>query len=102
MSDDLTNEEDEIEEPIEDGEVDDAEDEPLESDDAGYTASTKAAAVVEALEDFSIASRQKIRDELEDQVAQFLARGGVISEVPANVTADPPKKPSPDYGGRPI
>jgi len=103
MSDDLTNEEDEIEEPIEDGDVEDADDEPIDSDEVGYTPATKAAAaVVEALEDFSIASRQKIRDELEDQVAQFLARGGVISEVPANVTADPPKKPSPDYGGRPI
>lgn len=102
MSDDLINEEDEIEEPIEDGDVEDADDEALEGDGAGYTASTKAAAVVEALEDFSIASRQKIRDELEDQVAAFLARGGVINQVPANVTADPPKKPSPDYGGRPI
>jgi hypothetical protein len=102
MSDDLINEEDDIEEPIEDGDVEDADDEPLDSDEAGYTPSTKAAAVVEALEDFSIASRQKIRDELEDQVAAFLARGGKISEVPANVTADPPKKPSPDYGGRPI
>lgn len=102
MSDDLINEEDDIEEPIEDGEVDDADDEPLDSDEAGYTASSKSAATVEALEDFSIASRQKIRDELEDQIAAFLARGGKINEVPANVTADPPKKPSPDYGGRPI
>jgi hypothetical protein len=102
MSDDITNEEDEVEEPIDDGDVEDADDEPLDSDDVGYAATPKAAAVVEALEDFSIASRQKIRDELEDQVAQFLARGGVISEVPPNVTADPPKKPSPDYGGRPI
>jgi hypothetical protein len=102
MSDDLINEEDEIEEPIEDGEVEDADEEPLDGEEVGYTASTKSAAVVEALEDFSIASRQKIRDELEDQVAAFLARGGVISEVAPNVTADPPKKPSPDYGGRPI
>jgi len=103
MSDDLINEEDEIEEPIEDGDVEDTDDEALEGDEGGYTAPSKAAAaVVEALEDFSIASRQKIRDELEDQVAAFLARGGQISEVPANVTADPPKKPSPDYGGRPI
>ncbi|MFO1390346.1 hypothetical protein [Cellvibrio sp.] len=101
MSDDLINEEDEIEEPIEDGEAEDTDDEPLDSDEASYTASSKAAAV-EALEDFSIASRQKIRDELEDQIAAFLARGGKINEVPANVTADPPKKPSPDYGGRPI
>jgi len=102
MSDDLINEEDDIEEPIDDGEVEDADDEPLDSDEAGYTPTSKAAAVVEALEDFSIASRQKIRDELEDQVAAFLARGGKISEVPPNVTADPPKKPAPDYGGRPI
>ena len=103
MSDDLINEEDEIEEPVEDGEVEDTDDEPLDSDEVGYTASSKAAAVTaEALEDFSIASRQKVRDELEDQVAAFLARGGKINEVPANVTADPPKKPSPDYGGRPI
>jgi len=102
MSDDLVNDEDEIEEPIEDGEVEDADDEPLDSDEAGYTASSKAAAVVEPLEDFSIASRQKVRDELADQVAAFLARGGRINEVPPNVTADPPKKPTPDYGGRPI
>lgn len=102
MSDDLINEEDDIEEPIEDGEVEETDDEPIEGDEPGYTASSKAAAAVEALEDFSIASRQKIRDELEDQIAAFLARGGKINEVPANVTADPPKKPSPDYGGRPI
>ena len=101
MSDDLINEEDDIEEPIDDGEVEDADDEAADSDEAGYTPATKAAAV-EALEDFSIASRQKIRDEIEDQVAAFLARGGKIAEVPANVTADPPKKPTPDYGGRPI
>lgn len=77
-----------------------------DSDDASYagssSSSSKAAAESEALEDFSIASRQKVRDEIEDQVAAFLARGGKISEVPPNVTADPPKKPTPDYGGRPI
>jgi hypothetical protein len=102
MSDDLINEEDEVEEPIEDSDAEDADDEPRDIDEVGYTAPSKAAAVVEALEDFSIASRQKIRDELGDQVAAFLARGGQISEVASNVTADPPKKPSPDYGGRPI
>lgn len=83
---------------------DDAEDaeEALDSDEVSYA--TPAAKVVEteALEDFSIASRQKARDELEAQIAAFLARGGTINEVPANVTADPPKKPTPDYGGRPI
>lgn len=79
-------------------------DESSDSDDASFSGSTSKAAVAEseALEDFSIASRQKVRDEIEDQVAAFLARGGRINEVAPNVTADPPKKPTPDYGGRPI
>lgn len=100
MSVEPTNEDDDIEESIDEGAEDDGEEELLSSDDASYSSGSKAAA--EVIEDFSIASRQKIRDELEEQMAAFLARGGKISEVPANVTADPPKKPSPDYGGRPI
>lgn len=78
-------------------------DESGDGDEASYVgvASSKVSDS-EALEDFSIASRQKVRDEIEDQVAAFLARGGKINEVAPNVTADPPKKPTPDYGGRPI
>ena len=68
MSEDPINEDDEIEESVEDGDADDADEELLSPDDAPYAATSKAAAV-EALEDFSIAARQKIRDELEDQVA---------------------------------
>ena len=78
-------------------------DESGDSDEASFSgSSSKAVAESEALEDFSIASRQKVRDEIEDQIAAFLARGGKINEVAPNVTADPPKKPTPDYGGRPI
>ena len=74
-----------------------------ESEDASFAgSSTSKASESEALEDFSIASRRKVRDEIEDQIAAFLARGGKINEVAPNVTADPPKKPTPDYGGRPI
>lgn len=100
------------EDPINDEEIedtgvegeDDADDvdEPLDSDEASYASPAAKVTESEALEDFSIASRQKARDELEAQIAAFLARGGKINEVPANVTADPPKKPTPDYGGRPI
>jgi len=100
MSEEPISEDDEIEESIDEGAEDDVEEDLLGSDEVSYSAGTKAAA--EVIEDFSIVSRQKIRDELEEQMAAFLARGGKISEVPANVTADPPKKPSPDYGGRPI
>ena len=91
---------DDVDEPIED-EEDDEDVDALESDEASFSSSSKAANV-EVIEDFSIASRQRIRDEIDDLVAAFLARGGKISEVPPNVTSDPPKKPSPDNGGRPI
>lgn len=90
---------DDVDEPLEDEEEDNDGVLVSDSDDAGSSAGSKAA---EVIEDFSIASRQRIRDELEDQIAAFLAQGGKIHEVPPNVTADPPKKPSPDYGGRPI
>jgi hypothetical protein len=102
MTDEDPMTDEELEETGVDGEddADDAE-ESLESDEVSYAAKTKVVET-EALEDFSIASRQKARDELEAQIAAFLDRGGKINEVPANVTADPPKKPTPDYGGRPI
>jgi hypothetical protein len=87
---------DDVEDPLEDEEDEDTD--VADSDD-GSVAASKA---VEVIEDFSIASRQRLRDELEDQVAAFLARGGQISEIPANATTDPPKKPSSEYGGRPI
>ena len=100
------------EDPITDEELDETEaegeedadevDEALCSDEVSFASPAAKVVESEALEDFSIASRQKARDELEAQIAAFLARGGKINEVPANVTADPPKKPTPDYGGRPI
>jgi hypothetical protein len=105
----MTDEDPITDEELEDGDVagdDDIDaddtDDIVDSDEVAFKPSKGKAAEVEALEDFSIASRQKIRDELDDQVAAFLARGGKINEVPANVTSDPPKKPTPDYGGRPI
>ncbi len=50
----------------------------------------------------TVASRQRVRDQLSDDVEAFLARGGKISQVDANVTADPPKRPESNYGQRPI
>lgn len=100
---------DELEDsPIEgEEEVDEMEDAAADGDgeDASFSSSSpssKAADEIEAMEDFSIASRQKARDELEAQIAAFLAKGGKIDHVEPNVTADPPKKPTSDYGGRPI
>jgi hypothetical protein len=87
---------DEIEDSLEEEEDEDTD--VVDSDD-GPAAASKATEIVD---DFSIAARARVRGELEDQVAAFLARGGQINEVPPNVTADPPKKPTSDYGGRPI
>jgi len=100
-------EEDSVNDELEDSpvegeeEVDDVE--VAEGEDASYVAPAASKAdEIEAMDDFSIASRQKARDELEAQIAEFLARGGKINQVDPNVTADPPKKPTSDYGGRPI
>lgn len=50
----------------------------------------------------SIASRQKLRNQMENQVEAFLKSGGSINEVEPNVMADPPRKPTSNYGSRPI
>ena len=50
----------------------------------------------------TVESRKKLRESLNAQIEAFLERGGEIEEVPSNVTADPPKKPSGEYGNRPI
>ncbi len=103
MSEEDSIHEEEMEETGAEDEVEADDEEGGDGDEAGFSGSSSAkASESEVLEDFSIASRQKARDELEAQIAEFLARGGKISEVPANVTADPPKKPTSDYGGRPI
>jgi hypothetical protein len=103
MSDDDSINDDELEDSAVDGEedADDVED-AAEGGDEAAGSSTAKADEIDALEDFSIASRQKARDELEAQIAEFLARGGKINQIEPNVTADPPKKPTSDYGGRPI
>jgi hypothetical protein len=104
MSEEDSINDDELEDSAVEGEdeVDDIE--AADGDDSGDAApaATSKADEIEAMEDFSIASRQKARDELEAQIAEFLARGGKINQVDPNVTADPPKKPTSDYGGRPI
>ncbi|MCV6613576.1 MAG: hypothetical protein OIF35_01280 [Cellvibrionaceae bacterium] len=51
---------------------------------------------------FSPNCRAELRDELERQVEQFLQQGGEIKKIEPNVMADPPKKPTSNYGSRPI
>ncbi len=53
-------------------------------------------------EDHTVDSRNKVREQLQAEVEAFLAGGGVIQQVDAHVTADPPQKPTNNYTSRPI
>ena len=50
----------------------------------------------------SIASRKKLRNKMDSDVEAFLKKGGTITKVEPNVMADPPRKPTSNYGSRPI
>jgi len=50
----------------------------------------------------TINAKQTIRTQLETDMAAFLSKGGAIQKVDANVSADPPSKPSAKYGGQAI
>jgi len=89
--------------PLDDNDVDDvlededsADDEALDESEVELSYSVKS----EAHEDFSVAARQRLRDELARQVEAFLARGGHISEIPSTLNNARPKKPVSDYGDR--
>ena len=50
----------------------------------------------------TVASRFRIRQKIQDDVEAFLNQGGRINEINPNVTADPPRRPVSNYGGRAI
>lgn len=50
----------------------------------------------------SVSSKNEIRAKLQDDVEEFLKKGGAIKEVSLGVTNDPPRKPQSVYGRRPI
>jgi flagellar basal body-associated protein FliL len=50
----------------------------------------------------TVNAKHNVRQQLDADIEAFLAKGGAISEIDANVTADPPIKPVSKYGGRPI
>ena len=71
-------------------------------DDAAPKAKGKAKATVSVDELPSVEAKNKERDALARAMEEFLAKGGKVQEVEANVVADPPKKPDNKYGSRPI
>ena len=71
-------------------------------DDAAPKAKGKAKAAVSVDELPSVEAKNKERDALARAMEEFLAKGGKVQEVEANVVADPPKKPDNNYVSRPI
>ena len=46
----------------------------------------------------TVSARDEVRDQLQDDIEAFLAKGGAIEDVARNVRADPPRKPENNYG----
>ncbi|WP_077044766.1 transcriptional regulator SutA [Pseudomonas sp. KK4] len=104
--DDLENDDLEVGDDDETEEGLEAAAEDVAEDDGGdapvVTAKGKAKAAVSVDELPSVEAKNKERDALAKAMEEFLARGGKVQEVEANVVADPPKKPDNKYGSRPI
>jgi len=56
----------------------------------------------EVAESRSVTSRKRLRNQVESDIEAFLNKGGKISEIAPDVTADPPKRPESNYGSRAI
>lgn len=82
----------------EDAETEDSSD----SETPASTSKAKKKREAEPEELPSVEAKQRERDALERAMQEFLARGGKVQEIDANVVADPPKKPDSKYGSRPI
>lgn len=50
----------------------------------------------------TLSSREAERRKLEEEMKQFLSGGGEIRQIDRDVRMDPPKKPTSNYGSRPI
>lgn len=50
----------------------------------------------------SFSKKAAERDELSRQIEAFIESGGKINLIEPDVMADPPKKPSSNYGSQPI
>lgn len=84
---------------VENDDVDEVVDYNEDQDNESTTdlASTNTADTSEAS---NIAARQIVRDELSRQVADFLARGGQIREIPSSAQGERPVNPVSEFGDR--
>lgn len=76
----------------------DTDDDAEEADDVSPDDLVAAAASTHS----SLDAHNKLRNAMQDEIEAFLAKGGKIQQIEDNVMADPPKKPTSNYGSRPI
>lgn len=74
----------------------------FDSDSDDDDSSASVSPLDDHMVDYSVKSREMARQTLNEQIAAFLAKGGQINHIENNVTADPPRKPTSNYGSRPI
>ncbi|MCG8610921.1 MAG: hypothetical protein MI864_10345 [Pseudomonadales bacterium] len=53
-------------------------------------------------DDFSEQKKREMREQLQSDVESFLQQGGQVQKIEDNVRADPPRKPTINYGTAPI
>jgi hypothetical protein len=70
------------------GEVDEAEATAAEEGAKDEAAGNLNDADLAEAESLTVTAKQRIREQLEDELARFLAQGGRITEVPADENAD--------------
>lgn len=68
----------------------------------GVTMSQETALLAECNSESPEALRNSVRQQLSSDVEAFLQRGGQVQQIDDNVRADPPKKPTMNYGSAPI
>lgn len=49
-----------------------------------------------------VCTKENERQRIAEEIEAFLSRGGSIDQIDRNVMADPPRKPTSNYGGQPI
>jgi len=58
--------------------------------------------IIADAETLTVSSKEAARRQLEEEMERFLAAGGKIRQIPADESADPPKRPTSSYGSKPI
>lgn len=89
--------------------ADPVDDEPEAEDEVAVDAESGEPAVAKDkdidlsdAETLTVSSKEAARRQLEEEMERFLASGGKIRQIPPDESADPPKKPTSNYGSKPI